>query len=239
MPSIPETLPKHVAIIMDGNGRWARARNLSNSEGHKAGIEPLRSVIECCGEIGIEALTVFAFSSENWARPDEEVSNLMSLFVESLTREIDELHEKSVQLRVIGRRDQFSSDLCERMAYCEDLTKNNSRLILTIAVDYGGRWDIAQAAQALAKEVKDGKLSPENVDEELLGTRISNADVPEPDICIRTGGEYRISNFLLWQFAYTEFIVSESLWPDYGRDVFIEDLKQFGNRERRFGQSGS
>jgi undecaprenyl diphosphate synthase len=231
-------LPKHVAIIMDGNGRWARARNLPNSEGHKAGIDPLRSVIETCGELAIPALTVFAFSSENWQRPEKEVSALMNLFVESLTREIDELNEKSVQLRVIGRRNQFKPELLERMAYCENLTKDNKRLVLTIAVDYGGRWDIAQATQKIAQQCLNGEITPDQINEQSLGGFISNADLPEPDLCIRTGGESRISNFLLWQFAYTELLVNEILWPDYGREVFIKDLKEYAERERRFGQSG-
>jgi len=234
----PDVLPQHIAIIMDGNGRWARARNLPNSEGNKAGILPLRLIIERCGELGIPALTVFAFSSENWQRPDDEVNALMSLFVECLTREIDDLHAKSVQLRVIGGRDKFSPDLKERMAYWERLTENNSRLVFTIAVDYGGRWDITQAAKNLAQSVAEGKLAVEDINESMLGNNMMNSDLPEPDICIRTGGEYRISNFLLWQFAYTEFIVNECLWPDYSLDKFTHDLKRFTERDRRFGQSG-
>lgn len=231
-------LPKHVAIIMDGNGRWARARNLSNSEGHRAGIEPLRGIIEACAELGVSALTVFAFSSENWQRPDQEVKALMNLFVESLTSEIDELHKKSVALRVIGRRDQFQTDLLERMRYCEQLTKQNERLTLTIAVDYGGRWDIVQAAKLIAERCVEGKLVPSEIDEPLFASLISNSDLPDPDLCIRTGGEYRISNFLLWQFAYTELLINECLWPDYTREKFVDDLKIFSDRERRFGQSG-
>lgn len=231
-------LPEHVAIIMDGNGRWARARNLPNSDGHRAGLAPLRSVIEYCGETDIPALTVFAFSSENWQRPDDEVSSLMSLFVESLTREIDDLHAKGVQLRLIGARDKFSADLLQRMDYCEQLTSSNSHLVFTIAIDYGGRWDIAKAAKALAHEVQLGKLNADDIDEDLLAKQICNADLAEPDICIRTGGEYRISNFLLWQFAYTEFIINDCLWPEYTREIFEQDLKAFTERERRFGQSG-
>lgn len=233
-----DALPQHVAIIMDGNGRWARARNLANSEGHKAGILPLRAIIEKCGELGIPALTVFAFSSENWQRPDDEVSALMSLFVECLTREIDNLHEKSVQLRVIGGREKFSQNLQERMRYCEQLTANNTRLVFTIAVDYGGRWDITQAAKHLAAKVALGELLVEDIDEQMLDQYMCNADLVEPDICIRTGGEYRISNFLLWQFAYTEFIVNDCLWPDYSLDKFSQDLQRYTQRERRFGQSG-
>jgi len=231
-----KALPKHLAIIMDGNGRWARTRNLPTSEGHKAGILPLRLIIEKCGELGIPALTVFAFSSENWQRPDEEVNALMSLFVECLTREIDDLHAKSVQLRVIGGREKFSADLKERMAYCENLTANNTRLVFTIAVDYGGRWDITQATKVLAQEVADGKLSPDDINEDLLGQHMANSDITEPDLCIRTGGEYRISNFLLWQFAYTEFVVNDCLWPDYSLDKFMQDLTNYTERDRRFGK---
>ncbi len=231
-------LPQHVAIIMDGNGRWARARNLKNSDGHKAGIEPLRCIIETCAELGIPALTVFAFSSENWQRPEQEVQALMGLFIESLTREIQELNEKSVALRVIGRRDQFQPELVERMNYCEQLTRNNKRLTLTIAVDYGGRWDIVQAAKNVAQQCVDGKLKASEVTEELFSDLLCNADLPDPDLCIRTGGDYRISNFLLWQFAYTELLVNDCLWPDYTREKFLRDLEVFSDRERRFGQSG-
>lgn len=231
-------LPAHVAIIMDGNGRWARARNLMNSDGHKAGIEPLRGIIEACAELGISALTVFAFSSENWQRPEQEVNALMSLFVESLAQEIDELNEKSVALRVIGRRDQFQPELIERMNYCENITKKNKRLILTIAVDYGGRWDIVEAAKSLASKCLEDKLQLSDINEQLFSETVCNGDLPDPDLCIRTGGEYRISNFLLWQFAYTELLVNDCLWPDYSRERFIEDLAVFSERERRFGQSG-
>jgi undecaprenyl diphosphate synthase len=238
LKSSTQNLPVHVAIIMDGNGRWARARNLSNSDGHRAGLAPLRSVIEYCGEVNIPALTVFAFSSENWQRPDDEVSALMNLFVESLTGEIDDLHEKGVQLRLIGARDKFTPELLKKMDYCEQLTASNSHLVFTIAIDYGGRWDIAQAAKSLAQKVQTGKLDADDINETLLAEHICNSDLPEPDICIRTGGEYRISNFLLWQFAYTEFVVNECLWPEYSREIFEQDLKVFTDRERRFGQSG-
>jgi undecaprenyl diphosphate synthase len=237
-PDTSTILPKHVAIIMDGNGRWARARNLSNSEGHKAGLGPLRSVIESCGELGIQALTVFAFSSENWKRPDQEVSSLMQLFMDSLENEIDELNQKQVQLRVIGSRRKFDSALKQQMSKCEALTESNNGLVFSIAVDYGGRWDIVEAAKSLAEDCVSGKLQVENISEEDFASRTNNADLPDPDLCIRTGGEYRISNFLLWQFAYTELLVNECLWPDYGKEKFLEDLNTFAERERRFGQSG-
>ena len=223
---------------MDGNGRWARQRNLPNSHGHKAGIEPLRTVIEACAELGIPALTAFAFSSENWKRPEDEVNTLMSLFIESLSQEIDELHEKSVQLRVIGAKNKFRKELVERMDYCEALTKNNTRLVLTIAVDYGGRWDISEAGRKLAVDVLAGKVSTQAIDEALFAQYLCNADLPDPDLCIRTGGEHRISNFLLWQFAYTELVVNDTLWPDYNKALLIKDLALFSERERRFGQSG-
>jgi len=236
--SIPQKIPKHVAVIMDGNGRWARQRNLSNSYGHKAGIEPLRTVLETCAELGIEALTAFAFSSENWKRPEEEVKGIMSLFLDALEKEIDELNKKAIQFRIIGARDKFSPELKKRMLYCEDLTKDNQRMVMTIAVDYGGRWDITEAARKLAADVKAGKLEPEDIDEALLSENVANSDLPDPDLCIRTGGESRISNFLLWQFAYTEIIVNDILWPDYSREIFLKDLEIFAERERRFGQSG-
>ncbi len=234
----PVILPKHVAVIMDGNGRWARARQLSNSEGHRAGLAPLRAVIECCGELGIQALTVFAFSSENWKRPDQEVNALMQLFMDSLEKEIDELNAKQVQLRMIGSRVKFDAALQAQMRRCEALTQSNTGLVFSIAVDYGGRWDISEAAKKLAQDCVDGKLKPQHINEAALAEHICNADLPDPDVCIRTGGEHRISNFLLWQFAYTELLVNECLWPDYGREKFIEDLHHFAERERRFGQSG-
>lgn len=236
--SFEQYLPRHVAVIMDGNGRWARQRNLSNSHGHKAGIEPLRTVIGSCVELGVQALTAFAFSSENWKRPDDEVNTLMNLFLESLASEIDELHEKSVQLRLIGARDKFRPELLERIHYCQQLTQDNTKLVLSIAVDYGGRWDISEASKKLARDVISGDVDPDEIDEHVLGAYISNSDLPDPDLCIRTGGEYRISNFLLWQFAYTELLVNDVLWPDYTRELFIKDLQTFVERERRFGQSG-
>jgi len=230
-------LPKHVAIIMDGNGRWARAQGLKNSAGHKAGIEPLRNIIALSAAKGIQALTVFAFSSENWQRPDDEVSTLMNIFVESLTNEIDELHAKSVQLRIIGKREQFEQDLIERMVYCEQLTSKNKGLIFTIAVDYGGRWDIVNASKRLAQQVVEGKLSAAEIDETVFSRYLCNHDLPDPDLCIRTGGEYRISNFLLWQFAYTEFVVSDCLWPDFDSAAYEQALQEYTQRDRRFGQS--
>ena len=222
---------------MDGNGRWARSQGLKNSAGHKAGIEPLRSIIEFSALKGIKALTVFAFSSENWQRPDDEVSTLMNIFVQSLTKEIDELHAKSVQLRIIGKREQFEQGLIERIDYCEQLTSNNDGLIFTIAVDYGGRWDIVNATKSLAQEVAEGKLSVAEIDENVFSRHLCNSDVVDPDLCIRTGGEYRISNFLLWQFAYTEFVVSDCLWPDFDCSRYQQALLEYAQRDRRFGQS--
>jgi len=210
-------LPRHIAIIMDGNGRWAAARGLPRPAGHKAGLTPVRLCIEECSRRGVEALTLFAFSSENWRRPAEEVGSLMGLFVEALDREIDELHEKSVRVRFIGER-------------------RNLAVRLQVAMSYGGRWDIVQAARKIARDCASGLMLPEGLSEEGFAARLSLAGLPEADLLIRTGGEQRISNFLLWDLAYAELYFSARLWPDFTVSDLEEALAYFAGRERRFGQ---
>ena len=232
-------LPRHIAITMDGNGRWAAARGLPRTAGHQAGLKPVRMCIEECSRRGVEALTLFAFSSENWGRPAEEVGGLMSLFVEALDREIAELHEKGVRMRFIGERRSLSVRLQTRILAAEERTEGNTALKLQIAVSYGGRWDIIQAAQKLAKECSSGAMRPEDLDEAHFAARLALAGLPEADLLIRTGGEQRISNFLLWDLAYAELHFSTRLWPDFTVSDLEEALAFFAGRERRFGQTGA
>ncbi|MCB1877619.1 MAG: isoprenyl transferase [Chromatiales bacterium] len=232
------TVPRHVAIIMDGNGRWARSRHLPRPAGHKAGVDSVRAVVETSAQRGVEVLTLFAFSSENWRRPETEVSLLMDLFFTALQREVRKLMKNNVRLRIIGDRLAFSEKLQQRIAEAEAETAANDGLQLMIAANYGGRWDIAQAAREVARRVKAGDMEPEGVDEHTLGEHISLAGFPEPDLFIRTGGEQRISNFLLWQLAYTELYFTDVLWPDFDADAYGRALDDFSRRQRRFGRTG-
>lgn len=232
-----ETLPRHVAVIMDGNGRWARRRGLPRQLGHRSGIGPVRTTVETCGKLGIDYLTLFAFSSENWSRPREEVTGLMRLFVESLKREVAELHENQVRLTFVGARERLPGGLVRQMEEAERRTADNTGLRLVIAAAYGGRWDIGQAARALAAEVSEGRRSVESIDEEAVGARLALAGCPDPDLLIRTGGERRISNFLLWNLAYTELYFSDTLWPDFDAAEFHEALAYFAQRKRRYGRT--
>ena len=228
-------VPRHVAIIMDGNGRWAKRRHLPRTAGHQAGVSAVRKTVEHCAKRGVEVLTLFAFSSENWRRPEEEVNVLMRLFMLTLDRETKKLNNNNIRLRVIGDRSAFPDLLQRKIEESEKMTQSNQRMTLVIAANYGGRWDIAQAARKLAQEVKNGALSPDQIDEPLLAARLSNADLPEPDLFIRTGGEKRISNFLLWHLAYTELYFTETLWPDFDEKSLDEAITEYGRRERRFG----
>jgi undecaprenyl diphosphate synthase len=230
------SLPRHIAIIMDGNGRWASARGLARSSGHKAGLTPVRMCIEQCSQRGVEALTLFAFSSENWRRPAQEVGSLMGLFVEALDREIDELHEKSVCVRFIGERRSLGVRLQARIAAAEARTAANPGLKLQVAMSYGGRWDIVQAAQRAARDCASGRMCPEDITEENFAAQLSLAGLPEADLLIRTGGEQRISNFLLWDLAYAELHFSPRLWPDFALADLEDALAYFAGRERRFGR---
>jgi undecaprenyl diphosphate synthase len=224
-----------VAIIMDGNGRWAERRGLPRTAGHRAGVKPVRTAIEHSARHGVEALTLFAFSSENWQRPVTEVGLLMQLFLEALDREIDELAAQGVLVRFIGARELLGPALVERMAAAEARTGANQGLKLVIAVAYGGRWDIVSAARRLARAARDGALDPDAIDEASLARELALGDLPEPDLFIRTGGDQRISNFLLWNLAYTELWFTETLWPEFDAAEFDRALAEFGERERRFG----
>ena len=229
------TLPRHIAIIMDGNGRWAARRGLPRQAGHKEGVEPVRVSIRECMQRRIEALTLFAFSSENWGRPSEEVGALMGLFVEALDREIDELHKNGVRLAFIGDRNGFPVRLQARMQAAEQRTAGNTALRLQIAVGYGGRWDIVQAARNLAARCAAGSMRPADISVENFGEALSLAGLPDPDLFIRTGGEKRISNFLLWNLAYTELYFTDQLWPEFDSAGFAAALEFYAARQRRYG----
>jgi undecaprenyl diphosphate synthase len=220
---------------MDGNGRWAEARGLPRHAGHKEGVRPVRLCVEECARRGVGALTLFAFSSENWQRPAIEVSGLMQLFLDAMDGEVAELHANQVRVRFIGDRTSLSVKLQARMAATEQLTGGNSGLKLQVAVSYGGRWDIVQAARKIAAAVANGSLAADEIDEQRFARELALGDVPDPDLFIRTGGDYRISNFLLWNLAYTEIHVSETLWPDFDVPAFETALAAFAARERRFG----
>ena len=238
MSPAPETLPvpRHVAIVMDGNGRWAQRRHRPRTFGHQAGQKALRQVVERAGRRGVGILTVFAFSSENWNRPRAEVMRLMELFVGALDKEVREIDENGIRLRFIGGREAFADGLQQRMRQAEHLTRDNDRMLLNVAVNYGGRWDITEAARALAQEAADGRLDPRELTREDLAARLSMAGTPDPDLFIRTGGEQRLSNFLLWQSAYAELYFTDTLWPDFDGDAFDEALRAYARRERRFGE---
>ena len=231
-------IPRHIAIIMDGNGRWAEKRNKARVMGHRAGVEAVRGVVEYCANQGVEVLTLFAFSSENWRRPKKEVGLLMELFMTALGREVKRMHKNNVRLRIIGDKERFSSGLQERIKKAEELTKDNSGLTVAVAANYGGRWDISQAAKKLAGLVKDGELSVDDITPEKMAACVSLNDLPEPDLFIRTGGEKRISNFLLWQLAYTELYFTDTLWPDFKKESLADAITSFALRQRRFGQTG-
>lgn len=229
-------VPRHVAIIMDGNGRWAQQRGEPRHAGHRAGVESVRSTIEACVERGVEFLTLFAFSSENWRRPRSEVGMLMELFMMALAREIRKLDKNDIRLRVIGDVAAFPAKLQKQIAEAEQRTAGNTGLLLQIAANYGGRWDITQAARRLAEKVAAGELAAEDIDETRFAQATSFGEVPDPDLFIRTGGELRISNFLLWHCAYSELYFTPTLWPDFDKAAFAEALAEFARRERRFGQ---
>ncbi len=231
-------MPRHVAIIMDGNNRWARQRHLPGPAGHKAGVEKVRSVLEACGEYGIEVLTLFAFSSENWQRPKLEVNALMLLFQTYLQQEIDKLLDKEIRLRVIGDRCRFSNKLLRLIEDAEQRTAHLHQRTLVIAADYGGQWDITEATKKIAAKAVAGNIQLEAITPQLVDQHISLNDLPKPDLCIRTGGDHRISNFLLWQFAYSELYFTESYWPDFSAEDFEAALRDFASRQRRFGRSG-
>jgi len=220
---------------MDGNNRWARRQGVPGPAGHRAGVEAVRGVLRACQRHGVEVLTLFAFSSENWGRPLPEVRSLLALLSRYLRNEVSELHKDGIRLRFIGERSRFSQRLQRLMRQSEELTCENTAATMVIAVDYGGQWDIAQAAQQLARRVQQGTLDPGQISPELIDENISISDLPRPDLCIRTGGDARISNFMLWHFAYSELYFTETLWPDFGEREFARALEDYNLRERRFG----
>jgi undecaprenyl diphosphate synthase len=233
----PARVPRHIAIVMDGNGRWAKQRRRPRSFGHRAGQKSVRSSIEFCLKNGVEALTLFAFSSENWQRPPTEVSALMELFLKALDREVAELHQNGVRIRFIGELDAFAKPLRERMLAAMQKTSRNDKLALNVAVNYGGRWDIANAARQAARDAVAGKLSADAIDEKTLAPYFQISDLPPVDLFVRTSGEQRISNFLLWQLAYAELYFCDTLWPDFDQASLQLAVDSFAGRERRFGKT--
>jgi undecaprenyl diphosphate synthase len=236
MPDIDlPMLPQHVAIIMDGNGRWASARGLPRTMGHRKGVEAVRETVRAAGDVGLKYLTLFAFSSENWRRPEAEVSDLLGLLKAFIRRDLADLHRQNVRIRVIGDRTNLRSDILPLLIEAEDRTKDNTALTLIIAFNYGSRDEIARATASIARDVAEGRLRAEDITEALIGARLDTADIPDPDLIIRTSGEERLSNFLLWQAAYSEFMFMPDYWPDFSRDLFLSALERFAARDRRFG----
>ena len=228
-------VPHHVAIIMDGNGRWAAARGLPRVEGHRRGVEALRRTVRAAGDLGIGYLTIFSFSSENWSRPPSEITDLMGLLRRFIRKDLVELHKSNVRVRIIGERADLDGDICLLLQEAEDLTRNNDGLTLVVAFNYGARQEIARAARKLAIEVAAGRLSPDDITSEHLGTQLHAPDIPDPDVIIRTSGEQRLSNFLLWQAAYSELVFVPINWPDFDRTALESAIEEYRRRERRFG----
>ncbi|MDO7787059.1 isoprenyl transferase [Desulforamulus aquiferis] len=228
-------LPNHIAIIMDGNGRWAQRRGMPRSFGHKAGVEALRNVVKLCSELGVKVLTCYAFSTENWKRPQDEVSMLMDLLVEYLDKELKELHRNNVRINALGQLNELPQAPKDAVLRAIEETKDNSGLILNIALSYGGRTEITMAVQKIAQMVKDGEIEVSEINEKLIGNKLYTAGMPDPDLLVRPSGDYRISNFLLWQLAYTEFWLSNVMWPDFKREHLLKAIIDYQRRERRFG----
>ena len=237
-PVSVESIPKHIAIIMDGNGRWAKAKGKPRVFGHKAGVSAVRKTISGAVNLGVKAVTLFAFSSENWRRPEEEVSLLMELFITALSKEVKRMHKNNLQLRIIGDKSQFSARLQKKIAAAENLTATNTGMVVNVAANYGGKWDITQAVKSIASEVQKGHLRAEDITETMVQQYLTMADLPEVDLLIRTSGECRISNFMLWQLAYAEMYFTSEFWPDFDEESLAEAVSWFINRERRFGCTG-
>ena len=235
----PIAVPRHVAIIMDGNGRWARARGLPRIAGHKQGAEAVRSTVRACSDLGISYLTIYAFSSENWKRPATEVDDLMGLLRLYIRRELVSLRGEGVRIQFIGDRSRLDIEINRLISESEENTKDNRGLIFTVALNYGGRQEILEAARGFAQNVRDGKLNPEDMNEQLFESYLQSNDMPDPDLLIRTSGEQRLSNFLLWQSAYTEFLFTSTLWPDFKREHLEQAVYEYQRRERRYGGSGN
>lgn len=237
IPVSADSRPRHVAIIMDGNNRWAKERRLKGVAGHKAGVDAVKAVVETCAREGVEVLTLFAFSSENWRRPKDEVSALMKLFLFALEREVRKLHRNDIRLQIIGDRSAFSNSLQDHMTKAEELTRNNTGMTLVIAANFGGHWDITQATRKVAELAKSGELEPSEITDNLIQQHLSLGSLPVPDLMIRTAGEQRISNFMLWHLAYAELYFSPVYWPDFKEDEMRKALQAYAGRQRRFGQT--
>ncbi|MGF1740957.1 isoprenyl transferase [Vibrio profundum] len=234
----PEALPKHIAIIMDGNGRWAKAQGKPRVFGHKNGVSAVRKTISTAAKLGVQAITLFAFSSENWRRPEKEVGLLMELFIAALSTEVTKLHRNNLRLCVVGDLSRFSQRLQKKISQAEEMTASNTGMVVNVAANYGGRWDITQAARQLAVQVENGQLKAQDITEERIASQLMMSDLPDVDLLIRTSGERRISNFLLWQVAYAEMYFTPTYWPDFNEDSLVEAVSWFVDRERRFGCTG-
>ena len=230
-------IPRHIAIVMDGNGRWARAKNRPRFVGHKKGVDAVRDIVKTCHKLNVECLSLFAFSSENWKRPEEEIKHLMGLFMFALEREAKALARNNVKLKIVGDLSGFSDKLQEKIMQVEDLTATSTGLNLIVAANYGGRWDITQATKKIAKQIELGETNIESITESELNKLLTTSDFPDPDLFIRTGGEKRISNFLIWQMAYAELYFTDVLWPDFNADHLTEAIQDYSQRERRFGKT--
>jgi undecaprenyl diphosphate synthase len=232
----PAKLPCHVAIIMDGNGRWAKKKLMNRVQGHEKGAETVRTAITTCREFGIKILTLYAFSTENWARPEKEINALMKLLKKFVRSEKDELHEKNIKLNIIGQKERLPDDVQEEIALAIDQTQHNKEMVLNLALSYGAREEITRAVKKIVSDTQKGKLLPEEIDQEIISENLYTADMPDPDLLIRTSGEMRISNFLLWQIAYSELFITKTLWPDFTKDEFISIIRDYQKRDRRFGK---
>lgn len=230
------SLPAHIAIIMDGNGRWAQKKGNIRLHGHKAGVKSVRDITESCAQLGVKYLTLYAFSTENWNRPSAEINGLMKLLVQSLRDEADRLKDNDIKLITIGQIERLPAKCQRQLQEVKDLTTDNKRMQLCLALSYSGRWDITEAVKHIAKEVENGNINPDQIDDNLIGSYLSTAAIPDPDLIIRTSGEYRISNFLLWQLAYSELFITETYWPDFRRDELYRAIFSYQKRDRRYGK---
>ncbi len=230
------SVPEHIAIIMDGNGRWAQKKGNIRLHGHKAGVESVRDVTESCAQLGVKYLTLYAFSTENWNRPSSEINGLMKLLVQALRNEADRLNKNDIKLITIGQIERLPAKCQRQLDEVKELTKDNTRMQLCLALSYSGRWDITEAVKHIAHDVKNGDLDPESIDDQVISSYLSTAAIPDPDLIIRTSGEYRISNFLLWQLAYSELYITETYWPDFRRDELYDGIRSFQKRDRRYGK---
>jgi len=229
-------IPKHIAIIMDGNGRWAKKRGLPRVAGHKRGVDTVKEIVEACTEIGVKYLTLYTFSTENWKRPKDEVSTLMRLLLKSLRDRVNELNDNNVRLTTIGNIESLPIEVQKQLKSDIERTKNNKKMVLNLALSYSGRWEILEAIKKITDSAVEGKIKSEDIDEKLISSFLTTKDIPDPDLVIRTSGEFRVSNFLLWQIAYSEFIITETLWPDFSKFDLYDAIKIFQSRERRFGK---